>query len=167
MIGDGALGWLYASGIAEYVRENESAFPWIESVHVLAITIVVGSIAIVDLRLLGYASRDRPVAALTDDVLPCTWTAFLAAVVSGALLFASNAPNYAHNPYFRAKLLLLLLAGLNMAWFQAWAAPALRTQAPGQAPPWPARLAGALSLLLWIGVVAAGRWIGFTMLGGI
>jgi len=111
------LEWLYATDWAAAIRENEYAFPWIECVHVLAITLVVGSISIVDLRLLGLAWRDRPVRGVLRDVLPVTWTAFGLAVASGFLLFSSNAPAYARNPFLQAKLGLLLVAGLNMALF--------------------------------------------------
>ncbi len=158
------LEWLYATGWANAIRENEVAFPWIECVHVLAITLVVGSISVVDLRLLGVAWRDRPVQRVLRDVLPLTWAAFAMAVASGFLMFASNAPAYARNPYLQAKMALLVLAGLNMASFHWWARRSLQTWGNTPRPPWRARLAGAISLLCWLGVVAVARWIGFTML---
>src|SRR5713101_4604096 len=114
---DTLLRSLEATSFATAIRENESLFPWIESVHVLAITLVVGTIAIVDLRLIGLASRDRPIMRLTEDVLRCTWTAFAVAATTGVLLFSSNAFDYAYNSYFQAKLVLLVLAGINMAIF--------------------------------------------------
>jgi hypothetical protein len=158
------LEWLYATDWAAAIRENEYAFPWIECVHVLAITLVVGSISVVDLRLLGLASRDRSVRQVLHDVLPITWAAFGLALASGFLLFASNAPAYARNPFLQAKLGLLLLAGLNMALFHRWAHGRLQAWEASAVLPWRAKLAGAVSLLCWVGVVAAGRWIGFTML---
>lgn len=158
------LEWLYMTGWAAAIRENEFAFPWIESVHVLAITLVVGSISIVDLRLLGLASRDRPVQRVLRDVLPVTWTAFAVAATSGFLLFSSNAPAYARNPFLLVKFGLLLLAGVNMVLFHWWARRSLKSWEASPLPPWRAKLAGGVSLLCWIGVVTAGRWIGFTML---
>ena len=98
---DALLRALEATSVATVIRENESLFPWIESLHVLAITLVIGSIAVVDLRLIGLASLERAAARLTSDVLPCTWAAFAGAVITGGLLFSSNAFNYAHNSYFR------------------------------------------------------------------
>src|SRR3954470_22805359 len=88
---DPLLRALEATSIATAVRENESLFPWVESFHVLAIVLVIGSIAIVDLRLMRVASRERSIGQLAADVLPCTWVAFAVAAVSGALLFSSNA----------------------------------------------------------------------------
>lgn len=163
---DSLLQSLYATGLAAQIRENEFAFPCIESVHVLAITLVVGSIAVLDLRLLGWASRDRAVSRLSAEVLPVTWSAFGVAVLSGSLLFASNAPKYLDNAFFRGKLVLLALAGLNMLVFQFLVGRDLEAWDGAPAPPRAARVAAALSLTLWTLVVAAGRWIGFTMLAG-
>src|SRR5476649_2184056 len=100
---DVLLRTLEATSVATAIRENESLFPWVESVHVLAITLVVGSIAIVDLRLIGLASLERSLTRLTASVLPCTWAAFAVAAITGALLFSSNATGYAHNSYFQTK----------------------------------------------------------------
>lgn len=162
---DALLNWLHETGIATAIRENEFLFPSIESVHVLAITLVIGSIAIVDLRLIGLASLDRALNRLTADVLPLTWVAFAVAAISGFLLFSSNAFNYAHNFYFQRKMVLLVLAGVNMSVFHLWIGRDIERWGKSfTAPPLPAKIAGAVSLLLWIGVVAFGRWIGFTLL---
>ncbi len=160
------LDALYAAPFAVQIRENDVAFPWIESVHVLAITLVVGSIAVVDLRLLGFASRDRSVSRLSADVLPVTWAAFAVAAASGFLLFASNAPKYFDNPYFRGKLVLLVLAGINMLVFQRIVGRGQPGWDAAGSTPRAARVAAALSLVLWALVVTCGRWIGFTMLAG-
>src|SRR5947207_11423924 len=114
---DRALQWLQATAVANAIGENEVLFPWIESVHVLAIVLVVGTISTVDLRLIGVASLDRAVSRLMRDVLPYTWGAFAVAAITGALLFSSNAVTYAHNFFFQGKLVLLVVAGLNMAVF--------------------------------------------------
>src|ERR1700738_4553174 len=108
---DAALKWLEATSLATEIRENEILFPWVESAHVLAITLVVGSISIVDLRLVGLASLDRPVGKLTRDVLPCIWVAFAFAAVTGSLLFSAKAGGYDGNFFFRGKLILLVVAG--------------------------------------------------------
>src|SRR5262249_13366492 len=145
------------------IRENESLFPWVESLHVLAICLVVGTISIVDLRLLGLASRDRPVLSLSRGVLFCTWSAFALAAVTGTLMFSAKAVAYAGNAFFQAKLAFLALAGLNMATFHAFFARRIDEWGAGVTPPLPARIAGGLSLLIWIGVVGFGRWVGFTL----
>jgi hypothetical protein len=155
------LVWLHDTSFAAAVREGSSLFPWIESVHVLAVTLVVGSISIVDLRLLGIASTNRSIASVSSDILPMTWTAFVLAVGTGGALFTSHAVGYAQNLQFRMKLLLLVLAGLNMVSFHLIMGRSRDRWNESGATPWPGKVAGLTSLLLWIGIVAFGRWIGF------
>lgn len=154
------------SALADNIRENDILFPLIESAHVLAICLVVGSILAVDLRLLGLASIHRSVSSVTRGVLPLTWGAFVVAVASGGLLFMSNATKYLGNGFFVAKLILIAAAGLNMVIFHVISAKDLPRWENERRLPLPARLAGGVSILLWIAVVACGRWIGFTMQAG-
>jgi uncharacterized membrane protein len=157
------ISYLEHSRLADNIRENDLPFPFIESVHVLSICLVVGSILAVDLRLLGLASIHRSVSRVTHGILPLTWCAFVVAVASGGLLFISNATKYLGNGFFIAKLCLIGAAGLNMAIFHAISAKDLPRWENETRLPLPARLAGGLSILLWVAVVACGRWIGFTM----
>src|ERR1700730_14566042 len=92
-----ALEWLQTTTVATAIAENEILFPWIESVHVLAIVLVVGTISIVDLRLLGVASLDLSARRLMRDIIPYTWGAFVVAAITGSLMFSSDATHYAHN----------------------------------------------------------------------
>src|SRR4030088_1325747 len=160
---DRALAWLQTTTVATAISENEILFPWIESVHVLAIVLVVGTISIVDLRLLGVASLDRTVRRLMSDVLPYTWGAFAVAAVTGSLMFSSDAVHYAHNFFFRGKLILLALAGLNMAIFHLVGIGDVERWGATGPTPVAAKAAAGVSLLVWIAVVAFGRGIGFTM----
>jgi hypothetical protein len=160
------IGYFENSALADAVRENDVLFPFVESVHVLSICFVVGSILVVDLRLLGLASTNRPVGRITRSILPLTWCAFAVAVGSGGLLFISNATKYLGNGFFVAKLCLIAAAGLNMAVFHAVGGRNMAQWENKARPPLSARLAGGLSILLWIAVVACGRWIGFTMEAG-
>lgn len=157
------ISYLENSRLADNIRENDLLFPFIESVHVLSICLVVGSILAVDLRLLGLASIRRSVSRVTNGILPLTWCAFVVAVASGGLLFISNATKYLGNGFFIAKLFLIGAAGLNMMIFHAISAKDLPRWENETRLPLPARLAGGLSILLWVAVVACGRWIGFTM----
>ena len=158
------IAYFEDSGLADSIRENDNLFPWIESIHVLAICLVVGSILAVDLRLLGLASIKQPVRRVTRGVLPLTWCAFAVAIASGSLMFISNATKYLENGYFVAKMLLIGAAGVNMMVFHAISARDL-PHWDGAVQPLPlrARVAGGMSILLWVAVVACGRWIGFTM----
>jgi hypothetical protein len=154
---------LEGSGLADRIRENDNLFPLIESIHVVAISLVIGSIFAVDLRLLGLAWTRRTASQVTNGIVPLTWVAFVCAVGSGGLLFISHAAKYLENTYFDSKLSLIAVAGINMLAFHFIGA---RDQARWDAqirPPLKARAAGGLSIALWVAVVACGRWIGFTM----
>ena len=160
------IGFFEDSSLADAIRENDLLFPLIESVHVLAICLVVGSIMAVDLRLLGFASVKRPVSAVTRGILPLTWGAFVVAVASGFLMFMSNATKYLGNGFFVAKLCLIAAAGVNMLVLHFIGARHQSRWDNQARLPVTARLAGGISMLLWIAVVACGRWIGFTMEAG-
>jgi hypothetical protein len=152
------------SALGTTIAGSEWMFPTIETIHVIAIVTVIGAIAMLDLRLLGLASGNRSVRALAHDTLPVTWAAFALATVSGALLFASKASTYMVNPYFLWKLGFMAAAGLNMAVFHRYLARGMdKWGAPAAAVPRNARLAGALSLALWLIIPFCGRVIGFTL----
>jgi hypothetical protein len=156
------LADLQATPWGTAVRESTWLFPTIESVHVLALVLVVGSIMMVDLRLLNLASRQRSVKELTDDILPWTWTAFAAAAITGTLLFSSSAVRYVGIWQFEAKMCMLVLAAINMGIFHigAFRSVAQWDRHPLH-PPLAAKLAGGISLCIWVTIVALGRWIGF------
>ena len=143
------------------IRESDWLFPTIETVHVFALVLVVGTIMTVDLRLLGLANKERPYSQVACEMLPWTWAAFGMAALAGMLMFSSKALTYYGNIPFRLKMVCLLLAGINMAMFHWLGTRHLDAWDRGR-PPWTARLAGGASLLLWITIVAAGRWVGFT-----
>jgi hypothetical protein len=156
-----ALTWLQDLNFPTEIRESVWLFPTIETVHVFALVLVVGSIMTVDLRLLGLTNRERPFSELAGEMLPWTWTAFAIAASAGLLMFSSKALTYYGNIPFRIKMCCLLLAGINMALFHWLGTRHLEAWDRKRAPPL-AKFAGGASLLLWITIVAAGRWVGFT-----
>ena len=160
---DSFLQTLQNMSFATAIREGSILFPWIECVHVLALTLVIGSIAVIDLRLIGVTSRDRPVTDVTRAVLPVTWIAFLCAVITGVLMFSSNATTYGVNVYFRIKMALIVLAGINMGLYHLAVNRGAESWRTAHDTPARARIVGGISLCLWLGIVAAGRWIGFTI----
>jgi hypothetical protein len=155
------LQWLESTSPAIAISESSWLFPGIESIHVLAITLVVGSITMVDLRLLGINLREHSAREVILDVLPWTWISFVVAACSGALLFSSNATHYWGTVPFRAKMLVLALAGLNMLLFHATTYRSIDVWGHRKQMPLAAKVSGGVSLGLWIGVVTLGRWIGF------
>jgi len=160
---DALFQTIYDTPLAVAIRENGLLFPTIESIHVLAITLVVGSIFVVDLRLLGLASKGRAVSRLTGEILPLTWTAFVLAAVTGSLLFASNAVKYSHNSFFLAKMALLVLAFFNMLVFHFVTSRGIERWDESPSVPAGVRIAGGMSLAIWMVVIICGRWVGFTM----
>ena len=157
--------WLESWPVSVGIRQSSWMFPAFESVHVIAITLVVGSVMIVDLRVLGLTSRRERVTQLSLSVLPWTWGVFALALVSGAFLFAAKAHTYFDNLNFRLKMLLMAAAFVNMLVFHFLPYRSVGLWDQGRAAPLLARIGCGLSLTLWVLIVAMGRWIGFSIEG--
>jgi uncharacterized protein DUF6644 len=154
----GIEGW----AVAEWMRSSLKAMPVVEAIHVMAVAAVFGTILIVDLRLLGFPDTRRSVTKISHELLWLTWGGFFAAVVTGVLMFAVNATTYYGNTQFRLKMLALLLAGVNMAVFELVTRRSVASWDKDVPTPASARFAGALSILIWVGVIVVARWVGFT-----
>lgn len=159
------LNWIGNTPLALAVAQSEWLFPAIEVVHVFAISIVFGTIAIIDLRLLGFASTNRRYTEMARELLPWTWGAFFVAAMFGTLLIASRPVGYFENADFRLKFLCMGLAGVNMLVFQFITSRDVAQWDKGRAP-LAGKVAGALSLVFWIGVVYFARMTGFTLVQG-
>jgi hypothetical protein len=149
------------SAVGEWMRYTPRAMPLIEATHVLAAVAVFGSVLVMDLRLLGVAHAKRTFTRVAHDMLPITWGAFCLAAITGSLMFTTAAETYFANTSFRVKMLALLTAGLNMAFFQFVTRRGVAGWDAGR-PPGAARVAGLVSVVLWAAMVLLGRWIGFT-----
>jgi hypothetical protein len=154
---------LVDSSLGVYIAESTWAFPTLESLHVIAIVTVVGTIAIMDLRLLGLASNATRVTRMSSDTLPWTWGAFGVAAITGGLLFVSKATNYTANPYFLGKMALIAAAGVNMAIFHLSTWRSVDHWDANSPIPTAAKIAGGVSLSFWIVAVFLARVIGFTL----
>jgi hypothetical protein len=154
--------WLERTSVGAGVRESLWLFPAIETAHLFGIILLVGTTAAFDLRLLGLGLREQAVSKLSSRLLPWAWAGFAVQVLTGACLFASEATKCYGNPAFRIKMLLLVLAGLNALVFHLASFRNVAAWDNTRNPPIGARFAAVLSILLWFGIVAAGRWIGFT-----
>jgi hypothetical protein len=153
------LTWLQQSALAATVRDSSWLFPAAEILHILAFVIAVGCLLVLDLRLVGLGrgvAFDQAAGAL----LPWAIGAFCLTVPTGILLLLPEAASIARNPAFLVKMALMLLAGANAAMFHIgpWRQ---RDRWTHGAPPLSAKLSGAVSLLLWIGVIASGRLIAY------
>jgi hypothetical protein len=155
-----ALGALEASGLGQAMRQWLWLYPSVETVHIIGIGLLFGSIAILDLRLVGF-SKTIPVRKLARHVLPWTAAAFLLIVPSGLMMFTAHASDFISSPVFALKMSLILAAGLNAAIFHAmvyvWDSEEMRKLGP---PP-SARVSAAVSVLIWISVIACGRLLAY------
>jgi hypothetical protein len=160
----GALGALEASGLGQAMRQWLWLYPGVETVHIVGIGLLFGSIAVLDLRLLGF-SRHLSARTLAKHVLPWSAGSFLLIVPSGLMMFSAHASDFIDSPVFAIKMGLIMAAGVNAALFHTitfrtadvWDSEEMRKLPP---PP-SARAAGALSLLLWICVIACGRLLAY------
>jgi len=157
-------GAIEASSLGQAMRQWLWLYPGVEIVHIAGIALLFGSIAVLDLRLLGL-SGDISVKRLAGHVLPWTAASFILIVPSGLMMFTAHASEFIQSGVFVLKMCLILAAGLNAALFHAitfrtadvWDSDEMRRLPP---PP-SARLAGAVSLLLWVSVIACGRLLAY------
>ena len=143
------------------IRESLWLFPAIETLHLLGMAALVGTIAVFDLRLLGWMLRRERVSVLAGRLLRWSWAGFAVQVVTGALLFTSEAVKVYANPAFRVKMLLIFLAGVHALIFHWTVYRDVATWDDSGILPAGAKVAGFVSILLWVGIVTAGRFIGF------
>lgn len=155
--------WLETTAVAVAIQESLYGFAIVVAVHILGVAASVGMLLWVDLRMLGVALMTRPLNEVYRSLAPWFAAGFAIMLLSGSALFAAFATAAYGNPFFRIKLLLLLLAGVNALVFHRFAAPSLESRGRAEAPPAGVRLAGALSLAIWAGVIVMGRMMSYTM----
>lgn len=155
------LRWLEATPLAARVREGAWLFPAIETLHIAGFVILGGAAFLFDLRLLGL-SRSIRVTALARHALP--WarrSLFLVVVPTGLLLFATQATELANSGVFRLKLALIALAGVNALVFHRRTARSVDAWDHDAGTPAAAKVAGAVSLMLWTAVITCGRLLAY------
>ena len=154
------LAPLEQSELAVAMRESIWLYPIVEVVHIAGFVLLVGAVAMFDLRLLGFSSSTG-VRALNRSLLPWAWVALLAIVPSGVAMFSAHAAEFADNPAFRVKLALLATAGINalvfhngvFRWVEGWDRH--------HPTPTAAKVSALLSLTIWLGVITCGRLIAY------
>lgn len=153
--------WLQSTDIMTFIRESGLTYPTIMSTHLACIAVFGGMIVITDLRLLGWAFQNRPIADIVNGLRWWKRLGFVIMVTMGFLLFGSKAAEYDPNPYFWTKMTFLALVGVHALIFR----PSVynHPEALDASPliPTRAKVAGALSLILWTGVLCNGRLIGY------
>ncbi len=143
------------------LHESRYAYDLIESVHVWALCLFFGLAVMFDLRLLGWTMRHVPVSEVARRLLPWTAVGFAVMVISGALLFSAIPLRSFQNIFFRTKMILLMVAGINVWIFHSGVYRRVATWDLAVKSPRAARVAGALSLVLWVAIVLSGRMIAY------
>jgi uncharacterized membrane protein SirB2 len=155
------VAWLAATEGSIALHESLYMYTLVESVHVIAIMLFAGTIAMVDLRLLGRAFTDTPVSEMTARILPWTVAGFAVMALSGLLLFYAIPVRTYHSVWFRLKLALIVVAALNIWFFHRRVQRDRARWDREEIPPRGARIAAAISLAAWTGVIVAGRMIAY------
>lgn len=155
------VGAIEMSALGVAMRQSLWLYPIVEIVHLTGIALLFGSIAILDLRLLGV-SRAVQVTRLARHVLPWTAAAFLLIVPSGLMMFVAHASDFIRSDVFALKMGLILAAGTNAAVFHAGTFRGAAAWDVDRPPPAAARAAAGVSLVLWVSVIACGRLLAYT-----
>lgn len=153
--------WLENTPGSVGIRESIWTYPIIETTHVLSLCLFLGMIVMLDLRLVGVIFRRVPVSQVAGRLLPWAFAGFVVSVISGVLLFYSSPVRASQNIFFRIKLVMLILAGLNALIFHMTTYRRVAEWDLDPVAPFKARAAGVFSLLMWAGVVVAGRMIAY------
>jgi len=153
--------WLAATQGSIALHESLYMYPLVESVHVLALCLFVGLAVILDLRLLGKLLRDVPVSQVIARLLPWTVGGFVVMVITGTLLFYAIPIRTYQSVWFRAKVIFLILAGINVFYFHTRVETSIALWDTAVITPKAARRAGLFSLVLWGCIIVAGRFIAY------
>ena len=154
------FAWLETTPIANAIRDHAWIYPALETAHYIGLACLVGSIMLIDLRLLGFA-RKLPLRSVIS-LVPWVWAGFIINATSGTLIFVYGATNFSGNAAFRLKLVLILLAGINALIFTVAAARSGSTWIDSGRVPMAVKIVATASFLLWLSVVTAGRWMAYT-----
>jgi hypothetical protein len=157
----GFCQWLESTPASIALHESIWGYPIIESVHVLTLCLFLGFTIMFDLRLLGATLVGTPVSEVTRRLMPWITAGFVVMVITGALLFFAIPVKTYLNIFFRIKVAFLVLAGVNIAVFQWTVSRSMQQWDLDPVPPFRARLASGVSLVLWAGIVVAGRMIAY------
>jgi hypothetical protein len=155
------MSWLETTSLSVAFHESIWSFPIVESVHVLGLCLFLGMAVLTDLRLIGLSFRRVPVSDVMARLLPWTWVGAIIMVASGTVLFLNTPVRYYTNIFLRVKFVMLFLAVINAWVFHSGIFRRVAKWDRELPTPKYARFAGAVSLVLWGGVVVAGRMIAY------
>lgn len=153
------LAWLETTGIANAIRTIPWMYPAFETTHYVGLSILVGGIMLIDLRVLGFA-RALPLKSMIG-LLPFVWVGFIINVLSGSMLFIYGATNFGVNGAFQLKMAFMVVAGLNALAFDLAVRRSGGSWIAADRPPAHVKGFATLSLVFWVCVVTTGRWMAY------
>jgi len=153
--------WIQFTGWATYLRSSAYTYPIVLASHLTGIALFAGAILVTDLRLLGVVLRNQPAADVVDQLRWPKRIGFLIVATFGFLLFSAKAEEYYYNTFFRIKLTLFVLVAIHALAFRGSVYNNAAALDRARRMPGNAKLAAALSLLLWTSIACAGRGIGY------
>jgi uncharacterized protein DUF6644 len=153
------FAWLEQTAIADAIRTSRWMYPAIETGHYIGLSLLVGGIMLIDLRVLGFA-RTLPLRSMIG-LLPFVWVGFIINVTTGTLLFIYGATNFGTNPAFLLKMTFMVLAGLNALAFDLAVRRSSFDWVAADRPPVYVKTFATLSFGLWLCVVTTGRWMAY------
>ncbi len=159
------LQWLSNTPFSITMRESTWAEPIVETIHVLTLTLFLGFAVLLDLRLLGVCLKRKRVSETLAQLNPWLFGGFAVMVVTGTLLFSGDPVSFYNTkpPFFVAKMIMLVLAGLNIAIFNLTVGRKVADWDTNPKTPRGAKIAGIVSIVLWVLIVAAGRAIAYVL----
>lgn len=154
---------LETTGVGTLVRESLYGFPILVGMHLLGLAVAIGSLVWFDLRLTGAVLTSVPVSRVYRQLMPWATLGFVVSFVTGALLFTGYATAAYGNPYFRLKMVAIVVAGLNAGIYHLVTERGREQWDAAPHPPAAVRMAGAVSLLAWTTVIVCGRLMAYSM----
>jgi hypothetical protein len=157
------MQWLNDTAFSATMRGSTWAEPIVETIHVLTLTLFLGFTILLDLRLLGVSMRRRRASEVVGELNPWLMGGFLVMIVTGVALFCGDPVAFYYSIFFKIKMLMILLAGLNVWLFKATVGRKMAEWDMDSQAPNRAKAAAILSLVLWVAIVAAGRAIAYSL----
>jgi hypothetical protein len=151
--------WLRTTALSHLMTESRWAWPISESFHFIGVSLLFGIVGLYDLRLIGFLKR-IPMSAL-HRLIPFGVAGYFVNLLSGLTFITGMPDQYVHNPAFHMKVLFMTGAGINVALFYLLTYKLVKHMGAGDVAPFQARIAGAVSLACWTGVIVCGRYLTF------
>ena len=157
--------WLAATPLSHAIQTTKWVIPALQTIHILSVAVVFSSAVLVDLRLWRLLNRDVPLPEVARRFLPTIWPVLLVLLITGSLLIIGEPKRSLLNSAFYLKMALLAAAIVLTAWLQWSLSPSPNFWDKDRGRRMAGQLAATLSILVWCGILFAGRWIAYTQAG--